>query len=58
MPGRILVAFGAKLRLYSFWGIERLFAELLKILEKRSSPSQILSAGVAKGTGDGPGPNC
>ena len=34
MPGQILIAFVAKLRLYGFWRGEGLFAELLRILEK------------------------
>ena len=34
VPGQILIAFIAKLRLYRFWRGEGLFAELLRILEK------------------------
>ena len=34
VPDRIVVAFVAKLRLYGIWFEKRLFAELLRILEK------------------------
>ena len=34
VPGQILIAFVAKLKLYGFWRFEGLFAELLRILEK------------------------
>jgi hypothetical protein len=35
VPGEIVVAIVAKLPLYGFWPAERLFAELLRILENR-----------------------
>ena len=34
VPGQILIAFVAKLKLYGFWRGEGRFAELLRILEK------------------------
>ena len=34
MPGQIVIAFVAKLKLYGFWRGEGRFAELLRILEK------------------------
>ncbi len=36
MPGRIVVAVVAELRVYGFWGLEERFAELLRILEMKS----------------------
>jgi len=34
VPGQILIALFAKLRLYGFWRGEGLFAELLRVLEE------------------------
>jgi hypothetical protein len=48
VPGEIVVAFIAKLTLYGFWPVERLFAELLSILENRATRCHILSASIAK----------
>jgi hypothetical protein len=35
VPGQVVVAVVAELRVYGFWGCEGRFAELLRILEKK-----------------------
>ena len=55
VPGEILVAFVAKLRLYGFWVVKVLFAEFLGILEKASAPDFGGAPSVSRVVGKGPG---
>ena len=48
MPGQIVVAVVAELRVYRFWGGEGRFPELLRILEKECEPFAVRHGSVVK----------